>query len=112
MVEEPHTRAAYARHFGRVFTLLDVFPPWDLDAFGSMRLSHLDGEERAAALAREMRFGNVAQLVCSEAERFVGNKWSSFTHHVCFLRQQRGFPAACDQSDIYGRQTDARMDYV
>ena len=109
VAEELRTRDAYERHFGRVLTLLEVAPSWELDAFGSMRHSALAGEERAAALAREMRLGNVDQLVCSEAERFVGNKWSSFTHHVCFLRQQR---AACDHADIYGRQIDARMEYV
>ena len=112
VAEEPETREAFLRHFGRVFTLFDIFPAWDLDAFGTMRHSALVGPERAAALAREMRFGNVDQLVCSEAEHFVGNKWSSFTHHVCFLRQQRGFRAACDQADIYARQIDSRMEYV
>ena len=44
--------------------------------------------------------------------QFVGNKWSSFTHHVCYLRQQAGIPAACAGSDIYGREIDHDMEYV
>ena len=67
---------------------------------------------RSAAYAREMRFGNVDQLLCAQAERFVGNKWSSFTHHVCYLREQRGTPKACVGSDIYGREIDPAMAYV
>ena len=112
VAEEESTRAAFGAHFGRVLTLLEVLPPWELDSFGSMRHSTLAGRAQAAALAQEMRLGNVEQLVCSEAERFVGNKWSSFTHHVCFLRQERGFRAACDEADIYGREIDSRMEYV
>lgn len=112
VAEEASTREAFGRHFGRVLTLLEVFPPWEFDTFGSMRHSALAGKEQAAALAQEMRLGNVEQLLCSEAERFVGNKWSSFTHHVCFLRQERGFRAACDEADIYGREIDSRMEYV
>ena len=112
VAEEASTREAFSRHFGRVFTLLDVLPAWDLDAFGSMRHSALQGSERAAALAREMRLGNVDQLLCSAAEHFVGNKWSSFTHHVCYLRQQRGVADACKGSDIYGRDIDRDMEYV
>ena len=64
----------------------------------------------AIAHAREMRLGNVDQLVCSAAERFVGNKWSSFTHHVCYLRQQRGDD--CVGADIYDREIDPGMAYV
>ncbi len=112
VAEDASTREAFGRHFGRVLTLLEVFPPWEFDSFGSMRHSTLSGQAQAAALAQEMRLGNVEQLVCSEAERFVGNKWSSFTHHVCFLRQERGFHAACDEADIYGREIDSRMEYV
>lgn len=112
VAEEASTREAFGRHFGRVLTLLEVFPPWEFDSFGSMRHSTLAGQAQAAALAQEMRLGNVEQLVCSEAARFVGNKWSSFTHHVCFLRQERGFRAACDEADIYGREIDSRMEYV
>ena len=112
VAEEASTRAAFGAHFARVLTLLEVLPPWELDSFGSMRHSTLAGRAQAAALAQEMRLGNVEQLVCSEAERFVGNKWSSFTHHVCFLRQERGFSAACDEADIYGREIDSRMEYV
>ena len=96
----------------RVLTLLEVLPPWELDSFGSMRHSTLAGRAQAAALAQEMRLGNVEQLVCSEAERFVGNKWSSFTHHVCYLRQQRGIKQACAGSDIYDRDIDPAMEYV
>ena len=67
---------------------------------------------RSSAFAREMRFGNVDQLLCAQAERFVGNKWSSFTHHVCYLRELRGVPKACAGSDIYGREIDKAMVYI
>ena len=110
VAEEASTRNAFARHFVRVFSLLEVLPMSDLDAFGSMRHSALAGKDEAGTLAREMRFGNVDQLVCSEAERFVGNKWSSFTHHVCYLREQRG--ADCAGSDIYDREIDPSMAYT
>jgi len=84
-----------------------------LDAFSSTpRLSELSGGARARALAREMRFGNVDQAICAAAERFVGNKWSSFTHHVCYLRELRGVPKVCSGSDIYGREIDKAMAYV
>ena len=69
-------------------------------------------QERSAALAREMRLGNVDQLLCSAADYFVGNKWSSFTHHVCYLREQRGVADACADSDIYDREIDRDMEYV
>ena len=42
--------------------------------------------------------------------RFVGNKWSSFTHHVCYLRARRG--ADCEGSDVYDREIDPGMAYV
>ena len=87
-----------------------VFPPWELDTFGTMHLSRMGPAERVVALARDMRYGNVDQLICSEAAHFVGNKWSSFTHHVCYLRTRRG--ADCAGSDIYGREIDKAMAYV
>ena len=65
-----------------------------------------------AALARDMRFGNVDQHVCAEARFFAGNVFSSFTHHVCYLRVLRGVPAACVGSDVYGREADPRTEWV
>ncbi|KAL3911439.1 MAG: hypothetical protein SGPRY_008691 [Prymnesium sp.] len=111
VAEQPGVRRSFEQHFPRVITLLDSFPRDDLDVFGSMPLSSLPETERHAALARDMRFGNVDQLVCSQADRFVGNKWSSFTHHVCHLREQRSADA-CRDADIYGRRIDSRMEYV
>ncbi|KAL1511953.1 hypothetical protein AB1Y20_005233 [Prymnesium parvum] len=111
VAEDPAVKREFGAHFPRVITLLDVFPRRELDAFGSAPLSQLPPEERHAALARDMRFGNVDQLVCSQAEHFVGNKWSSFTHHVCHLREQR-VDGACRDSDIYGRGIDPRMEYI
>ena len=113
VAEEAETQQSFARHFGRVLTLRSVFPRSALDSFTSTRqLSRLapGSVARDAALAREMRLGNVDQLVCSAASRFIGNKWSSFTHHVCYLREQRG--ADCDGSDIYDREVDPGMAYV
>ena len=106
------TQEAFSRVFPKVYTLGTVFPPWELDTFGTMHLSSLSARERVVAMARDMRFGNVDQLVCSEADHFVGNKWSSFTHHVCYLREQRGLKAACDLADIYGRSIDKDMEYI
>jgi hypothetical protein len=114
VADRPETLAAFRKHFGRrTFTLQTVFPAEALDTFTSTReLSKMDDAARSAAFAREMRFGNVDQLLCAQAERFVGNKWSSFTHHVCYLREQRGTPKACVGSDIYGREIDKAMAYV
>ena len=106
-----HTTTWTYDSFGRVLTLRSVFPPAALDAFTSTRrLSRRAPHARDVALATEMRFGSVEQLVCAEASRFVGNKWSSFTHHVCYLRTRRG--ADCAGSDIYGREIDKAMAYV
>ena len=116
VAEDPTTKAAFAQSFGkgtRIFTLESIFPSSRLDAFTSTRkLSKLQigSSARHAALAREMRFGNVEQLVCSRAERFVGNKWSSFSHHVCYLRERNG--QDCKGSDVYDREIDPAMPYV
>lgn len=111
--EELATQEAFRRHFGRVFTLQSVFPRDILDSFTTAReLSRLNTSALSAALGREMRFGNVDQLVCAASQRFVGNKWSSFTHHVCYLRQQLGVSGACEGSDIYNRDIDPDMAYV
>ena len=105
--------AAFRSQGLTVYSLESVFPRDELDTFSATpALSRADGAARARAMASEMRFGNVDQLVCSEAANFVGNLWSSFTHHVCYLRQQRGVPGACSGSDIYGREIDKDMDYV
>lgn len=116
VADEPATLAAFRRHFGagNLFTLQSLFPPELLDAFSSTRaLSKVsDSAARSAAFGREMRFGNVDQLVCARADRFLGNKWSSFTHHVCYLREARGVTKACAASDIYGREVDKAMAYV
>ena len=72
----------------------------------------------ARALARDMRFGAIDQLVCSRARFFVGNLWSSFTHHICYLRELeamakgRSKQEACDGADVYGRHIDPRMTFV
>lgn len=113
VAETPEAKAAFAKHFRAVYSLGAVFPRDALDTFTSTpHLSRANFTARSRALASEMRFGNVDQLLCSDAAHFVGNKWSSFTHHVCYLRQQRGFPGACVGSDIYGRDIDKEMDYV
>ena len=77
-------------------------------------MSLLSDEARTVAMGREMRMGNVDQIVCSAAERFVGNLWSSFTHHVCYLREQRGVSGACRGKavDIYDREVDKGMAFV
>ncbi len=109
----PEAQAAFRSQGLTVYSLESVFPRDELDTFSATpALSRADGAARARAMASEMRFGNVDQLVCSEAANFVGNLWSSFTHHVCYLRQQRGVPGACSGSDIYGREIDKDMDYV
>jgi hypothetical protein len=153
-----------------LLTLSQVFPPADLDAFGTYQHSRLQAaaaaESRAAAgkgigsteegptpnsgagygataasvvgdtgggngsagisaaaeashaLAVDMRFGAVDQLVCSAAVSFVGNLWSSFSHHFCYLRQLRaqaeGRPrgAVCEGADVYGRAIDPRMPFI
>ena len=110
--ESAATQAAFRAHFPRVLTLLQVFPESELDLFGSRPLSHMTDAERSQAVALDMRFGNVDQLVCSMSERFVGNKWSSFTHHVCYLREQRGITGACAGSDVYGREIDPAAEYI
>lgn len=72
VAEEPATQAAFRRAFdgARVFTLMQVFPQSQLDSFTSTpQLASLQGGERSAALAREMRLGNVDQLICSAAVR-------------------------------------------
>ena len=114
VAEQPETLAAFKAAFGHeALTLHRVFPPPELDTFTSTpRLSQLSGAAREAALAVEMRLGNVDQLLCAQAEQFVGNKWSSFTHHVCALRAARGVPGACVGSDVYGREIDRDMEYV
>jgi len=111
VAENPSTQAAFRKHFPRVVTLLQVFPESELDTFASVPLSSMTSEERTAAVAREMRFGNVDQLVCSRADHFVGNKWSSFTHHVCYLRELV-VPRSCRDADIYGRSIDPQMEYT
>jgi hypothetical protein len=74
--------------------------------------------EASHALAVDMRFGAVDQLVCSRAVSFVGNLWSSFSHHICYLRQLRaeaeGRPRAeaCDGADVYGRSIDPKMSFI
>ena len=50
--------------------------------------------------------------MCAEARFFAGNVFSSFTHHVCYLRVLRGVPAACVGSDVYGREADPRTEWV
>ena len=114
VADEVATRLAFERHVGSsLVTLLDVFPAGELDTFtATANLSRAPAASRAAALSSEMRLGNVDQLLCSAAEHFVGNKWSSFTHHVCYLRQLRGVADACKGSDIYGRDIDRDMEYV
>ena len=106
VADELGVREAFRRATGRrVITLADVFPPWELDTFGATEHSagSIGGPSTAnAALARDMRFGNVDQHVCAEARFFAGNVFSSFTHHVCYLRVLRGVPAACVGSDVYG----------
>eukprot|EP00322_Chrysochromulina_rotalis_P001838 CAMPEP_0115889040 /NCGR_PEP_ID=MMETSP0287-20121206/32618_1 /TAXON_ID=412157 /ORGANISM="Chrysochromulina rotalis, Strain UIO044" /LENGTH=306 /DNA_ID=CAMNT_0003345743 /DNA_START=149 /DNA_END=1066 /DNA_ORIENTATION=+ len=112
VAELPETKAAFGRYFRAVYSLEGVFPHEALDTFTTFaHLSRANRSVRSKALASEMRFGNVDQLLCSAAEQFVGNKWSSFTHHVCYLRQQLGMTRACSGSDIYGRDIDAQMDY-
>ena len=54
-----HSLAFASRFEGGVLTLLDVFRPWELDAFGSMQHSALSGLARAEAMATDMRFGSV-----------------------------------------------------
>ena len=115
VAEEAATQAAFRKHFPLVLTLQQVFPRSDLDSFTSAaNLSRLIGQDRAVAMGREMRMGNVDQLICSAADRFVGNLWSSFTHHVCYLREQRGVKAACrgKAADIYDREVDKKMQFV
>ena len=116
VADELGVREAFRRATGRrVITLADVFPPWELDTFGATEHSAggIGGPSTAnAALARDMRFGNVDQHVCAEARFFAGNVFSSFTHHVCYLRVLRGVPAACVGSDVYGREADPRTEWV
>lgn len=110
--EVPEVRSAFERHFETVLTIGQVFPPEQLDSFGSFEHTRLSGEARAAALAVDMRFGSVEQLLCSEADIFVGNLWSTFTHHICHLRELRGVRGACRGSDVYGRAIDPRTEFV
>ena len=49
-----------------------VFPPWELDSFGTYEYTQLEGAERAAALAHDMRFGSLEQQLCSQARVRAG----------------------------------------
>ena len=66
VAEQPAVKEEFRSHFPSVTTLLDVFPARELDGFGSTPLAQLSPDERNVALARDMRFGNVDQLVCSQ----------------------------------------------
>lgn len=59
-----------------------------------------------------MFIGAVEQRVCAGGKAFVGNIYSTFTTHICYLRQGMGISGAALCPDVYDRPYSSDWDYL
>ncbi|EGU10930.1 Proteophosphoglycan ppg4 [Rhodotorula toruloides ATCC 204091] len=81
-------RDVFRQQFPQVHFWPEYNRPW---------FEHLYDDE----LGESMRVGAVEQRVCAWADKFVGNIYSTFTTHVCYLRTQLGRTGDSVCPDIY-----------
>jgi hypothetical protein len=91
-------RKAFEEYYPRAIFLPEYFPAWEVHAYNFTNYM-LDG-----------KLGIMDQQVCARAKKFVGNLWSTFTMHICAIREELGFDPPC--VDIYLREKPQDMPYV